>query len=90
MMPLSMVSQGTEVCLTEIRGGMRMRKRLADLGLTCGMNLKTVCNNGNGPVILKVKDSRLAIGRGMLHHILVEPLNEQCEPTNTPLEKETV
>ena len=88
MMPLSMVKQGTEVCLTEIHGGMRMRKRLADLGLTCGMNLKTICNTGNGPVILKVKDSRLAVGRGMLHHILVEPLEEQCEPINKPLERE--
>ena len=90
MMPLSMVSQGTEVCLAEIRGGIRMRKRLADLGLTCGMNLQTVCNTGNGPVILKVKDSRLAIGRGMLHHILVEPLEEHHEPIHTPLERKTV
>ena len=88
MMPLSMVSQGTEVCLTQIRGGLRMRKRLADLGLTCGMNLTTICNTGNGPVILRVKDSRLAIGRGMLHHILVEPLEEHCESINPPLEKE--
>ncbi|MBI9049605.1 MAG: ferrous iron transport protein A [Anaerolineaceae bacterium] len=86
MMPLSMVRQGTEVCLIEIRGGMRMRKRLADLGLTCGMKLKTVCNNGNGPIILKVKDSRLAIGRGMLHHILVEPLREPCGTNTTPIE----
>jgi Fe2+ transport system protein FeoA len=51
-----------------------MRRRLADMGLTLNMPLRVVQRNGHGPLILAVKDSRLAIGRGMAHHIMVEPI----------------
>jgi ferrous iron transport protein A len=90
MMPLSMVHQGVEVRLIEIRGGLRMRKRLADLGLTCGMSLQTVSDSGNGPMILKVKESRLAIGRGMLHHILVEPLETEVETPSLSFKRKSL
>jgi Fe2+ transport system protein FeoA len=73
MMPLAMVSPGEEVCLVSIRGGQRMRKRLADLGLNLGMTVRVLQHNGHGPLILAVKDSRLAVGRGMAHKILVQP-----------------
>ncbi len=72
MMPLSMVAPGEEVRLIQIRGGQRLRQRLADLGLNVGMVLDVMKTDRNGPMILGVKDSRLVIGRGMAHHILVE------------------
>jgi Fe2+ transport system protein FeoA len=68
-----MVSPGEEVRLVAIHGGHRMRKRLADLGLNIGMTVRVVQRNGHGPLILAVKDSRLAVGRGMAHKILVQP-----------------
>ena len=89
-MPLSMVRQGTTVRLLEIQGGMGMRKRLANLGLTSGMDLQTISESPNGPMIIKVKDSRLAIGRGVLHHIMVEPLETASQSIPTPLEKQTL
>jgi Fe2+ transport system protein FeoA len=67
-----MVSPGEEVRLTAIRGGQRMRKRLADLGLNLGMTVRVMQRDGCGPLILAVKDSRLALGRGMAHRIMVE------------------
>jgi Fe2+ transport system protein FeoA len=72
MMPLSMVSPGQEVRLLAIRGGHRMRKRLADLGLNPGATMHVVQRDGHGPLILAVRDSRLALGRGMAHRIMVE------------------
>ncbi len=72
MIPLSMIMPGETVRLMEIRGGRRMRKRLADLGLTIGMTLDVMKTDRHGPMILRVKDSRLVIGRGMAHHILVK------------------
>ncbi len=72
MMPLSMVAPGEEVRLVEIRGGQRLRKRLADLGLNIGLTLGVMKTDRSGPMILTVKDSRLVIGRGMAHHIFVE------------------
>ncbi len=72
-MPLAMVAPGEEVRLTAIRGGRRMRRRLADLGLNLGLTVRVVQRDGHGPLILAVKDSRLALGRGMAHRIMVEP-----------------
>lgn len=72
MMPLAMVSPGKEVRLLSIRGGPRMRKRLADLGFNLGMTMRVMQRDGHGPLILAVKDSRLALGRGIAHHIMVE------------------
>lgn len=89
MMPLSMVRQGTTVRLIEIQGGIAMRRRLANLGLTCGQDFQTISEAPNGPMILKVKDSRLAIGRGVLHHILVEPMETISPNITTPMEKKT-
>lgn len=72
MMPLAMVSEGEVVRLVSLRGGRGLNKRLADLGLNIGMTLRVIRHIQNGPMILDVKDSRLAIGRGMAHHMLVE------------------
>jgi Fe2+ transport system protein FeoA len=71
-MPLAMVTPGEEVRLIAIHGGQRMRKRLADLGLNLGMTVRVMQRDGHGPLILAVKDSRLALGRGMAHKIEVE------------------
>jgi ferrous iron transport protein A len=67
-----MISPGEDVRLMEIRGGQRMRKRLADLGLTIGMTLCVIKTDQHGPVILRVKDSRLVIGRAMAYRIFVD------------------
>jgi len=71
-MPLAMVAPGEEVRLTAIHGGRRMRRRLADLGLNPGLTVRVVQRDRHGPLILAVKDSRLALGRGMAHRIMVE------------------
>jgi len=75
MMPLSMASPGIEIRLIAIRGGQRVRKRLGDLGLTPGTILRVVQADAWGPLIVAFKDdARLALGRGMAHKIMVEPL----------------
>jgi len=73
LIPLSLVSPGTEVRLVAVRGGQGVRKRLADLGLNIGMTVRVVVLNGDGPLLLAVKESRLALGRGLAHKILVQP-----------------
>lgn len=73
MMPLAMVSPGENVQLVAINGDNRLRKRLADLGLNIGMTVRIMQHDGHGPLVLAVKDSRLALGFGMAHKILVTP-----------------
>ncbi len=73
--PLSTISTGQTVELVAIQGGRRLRKRLADLGLNSGQQVRVVQNNFAGPLILAVQqDGRLAIGRGMAHKISVRSL----------------
>lgn len=49
------------------------RKRLEDMGLTPGTTVTVVKSAPlNGPLEVRVRDSRLAIGRGMAERIFVE------------------
>lgn len=74
LMPLSMASPGQEVRLVGIHGGWGVRRRLADMGLTPGEKLWIVQSGRSGPLLIAVRDSRLALGRGMAHKIMVEPI----------------
>ena len=78
MMPLAMAAPGEEVRLVAFathafHGGQRLRKRLADLGLNLGMTVRVLQHDSQGPLLLAVRDSRLAIGRGMALKIMVAP-----------------
>jgi ferrous iron transport protein A len=71
-MPLSMVRPGQTVELVRIEGGHKLRKRLADLGLNLGVSIRVMQGDSGGPMILAVKgDTRLALGRGITHKIIV-------------------
>lgn len=71
-MTLASSKIGEEVRLVEVLGGKQIRRRLADLGLNMGMTVRVVHGISQGPIIVAVKDSRLAIGRGMAEQIIVE------------------
>lgn len=73
MMSLAEVTGEDEVRVTAIYGGRRLRRRLADLGLNPGMHVRVIQHNGHGPIILGIKDARMAIGYGMARKIMVEP-----------------
>jgi Fe2+ transport system protein FeoA len=71
-MTLANAKIGQTFRLVAIDGGAQLRRRLADLGLNTGMTVEVVNSIKAGPMILSVKDSRLAIGRGMAEKIIVE------------------
>ncbi len=71
-MVLSMIDSGEEVTLIDIRGGRGVRSKLYSMGLVPGVNLRILSRNGSGPLMIEVKDSRLAIGRGIAEKIIVE------------------
>ncbi|NLW71798.1 MAG: hypothetical protein GXY37_02775 [Chloroflexi bacterium] len=70
MIPLSMTATGELVQLVNILGGEEIKRRLAALGLTPGIKLCVVQNAG-GPLLISVRDSRIALGRGVAHKIMV-------------------
>jgi ferrous iron transport protein A len=73
MMPLSMAKPGKKLEVTGFRGGFGMRRRLADLGVNIGMEISIVTIHQQGPMLVLMKGSRFAIGRGIAHHIYVKP-----------------
>ncbi len=73
MMPLSMAPAGTTLKIVGFRGGFGMRRRLADLGMNIGMEISVVSTYQRGPLVVLIKGSRFAIGRGIAHHVFVKP-----------------
>jgi ferrous iron transport protein A len=72
MMPLSMVSTGETVEVAAVRAGWGLQRRLADLGLTPGVRVRVISSGKPGPVVLNVRGSRLALGYGVAHKIMVK------------------
>jgi len=70
-LPLTMVAQGERVRLLRVNAGEALSSRLNAMGLTPGVEV-TVIQDSGGPLLLGVRDSRLALGRGMAQKIFVE------------------
>jgi len=71
---LSAVRAGESVRVQGIEGGHTFLSRLASLGFTPGVLLRVVQNVGRGPLIVKLRDTRVALGRGEANKIVVERL----------------
>lgn len=71
LIPLAMASSGEIVRLVDIRAGRELSRRLADMGLTPGTNVKVINNQRPGPVIIDLRGSRLVLGYGMAQKVMV-------------------
>ena len=80
--PLAMAAIGEQVCLESIKGGKKMLRRLSALGLTPGVELSVVHNAG-GALLLSVRGSRIALGRGMSQRVMVSLTGNKGNKTNT-------
>ena len=63
----------------QIQGGRELSSRLSSMGLSIGAELKVLQNRHHGPVLVLVRDTRIALGRGEAMKILVEEQGEQRE-----------
>jgi len=70
-MPLAMASPGEVVRIADVRAGRGLTRRLADMGLLPGTVIRIINSQMRGPVVVEVKGTRLALGHGMAHKILV-------------------
>ena len=70
MMPLVMANAGEENIIRRVGGSPEMKKHLEDMGFTVG-GAVTVMNVIGGNLIVKVKESRVAISREMAQKIMV-------------------
>ena len=70
MMPLVMADAGEENIIRRVGGSPEMKKHLEDMGFTVG-GAVTVMNTIGGYLIVKVKESRVAISKEMAAKIMV-------------------
>ena len=70
MMPLVLADMGEEAVIKRVGGNPEMRKHLEDLGFTAGSSV-TVMNTIDGNLIVKIRESRVAINKEMASKIFV-------------------
>jgi ferrous iron transport protein A len=73
MITLAKLEKGQTAKINGIQCGECLKKRLADLGLCNGTLIKIIKNDKSGPMIISVKGTKLAIGRGQAEKITVNP-----------------
>jgi ferrous iron transport protein A len=87
MMPLGLLAAGEKAEVLAIRGeNLRQENhgcrrcachcRLESLGLRCGKTVEMLNNPGTGPLLVRVDDARLALGRGLAMKISVRRMGE--------------
>ena len=58
--------------LGKLESGKVLAARLTSLGFTTGAVILMTQNYGHGPLVVTVRDTRIALGRGEAQAILVE------------------
>ena len=70
MMPLALANIGEEYMIRKVSGNQETKKHLEDLGFVAGGSVTVVSALG-GNIIVKVKESRVAISDEMARKIMV-------------------
>ena len=70
MMPLILADPGEEAIIKKVGGSPELKKHLEDMGFTVG-GAVTVMNTIGGNLIVKIKESRVAISKEMAQKIMI-------------------
>ncbi len=71
IVPLSALNTGEHGVVVELLGGRGVLGRMTSLGFTPGAEVTVLQNYGHGPLIARVRDVRVALGRGEASKIQV-------------------
>ena len=71
LMPLAMARPGEVVTVVDVRAGRGLTGRLAAMGLLPGTQIRVINSQMPGPLIIDLRGSRLALGRGVAQKIMV-------------------
>lgn len=72
MIPLALAPEGKILRVVGIRGGRGVVRRLADLGLFPGSTTRVIKSTGGGPILLELRGSKIALGKGISMKVFVE------------------
>ncbi len=70
-MQLMELQPGKKAVIRKLEGGRSVLSRLASLGFTPGASITVLRNSDHGPLLVSLRGSRVALGRGEAAHILV-------------------
>lgn len=69
--PLALTNPGQRVKIVSIVAGRGLKQRLISMGLDIGFELEVIKSEAPGPLLIAIKETRLAIGRGIAYKIMV-------------------
>ena len=69
--PLSLMHKSQKLTIVEIHGGHGFVYRMKEMGFIPGVKIELLSSGHPGPVIVKIKGSKIAIGHGVAHKIMV-------------------
>jgi len=75
VLPLVALEPGETARVYAVRGGHGAARRLAELGLTPGQPVRILSIGRGGPVLVEIRGTRIALGRGMAAKVLVRRLS---------------
>jgi ferrous iron transport protein A len=70
-LPLAFLSEGEECNIVEVRGGRGLVQHLFDMGFTPSTRVRVLKSNPPGPMLVEIRDSRVALGKGITIKIIV-------------------
>ncbi|MCR5150255.1 MAG: ferrous iron transport protein A [Clostridiales bacterium] len=70
MIPLSVLNDGEQGIIKKIGGRPDVKRHLADIGFTIGDTVSVITEQ-NGNIIVKVKETRIAVSKEMAMKIFV-------------------
>ena len=74
---LACAIQGRKYKIDKISGGHGLNSRLLSVGFLPGEVISVINQSGWGPLTVSVKGSKIALGRGIAHKILVQELDQE-------------
>ena len=75
-LPLAFLPEGAVGTVLEVLGGRGAARHLEDMGFVPPARVKVLKSCPPGAMLVLVKDSRIALGRGMAMKILVSSIEE--------------
>ena len=76
--PLSHLRYGQSGLVVALQGGGDFRSRMLSMGFSPGCEVAVQQNFGRGPMIVCVRETRVALGRGESEKIIVQLKNGPC------------
>ncbi|HOV09377.1 MAG: FeoA domain protein [Spirochaetes bacterium ADurb.Bin218] len=69
---LTDMKAGTCARINFIDAGKKAREKLISMGLVPGKEIEVISSSGHGPVVVKVDDTRIALGHGLADKVIIK------------------